>query len=70
MPNLKFAAAVTTFCSAIALAATIHAAQAQSPSATPAPITIIRAGTLIDGTSDKPTKNQVIFVQGDRIIKV
>jgi imidazolonepropionase-like amidohydrolase len=70
MPNLKFAAAVTTFCAAIALAATIHAAQAQTPSATPAPITIIRAGTLIDGTSDKPTKNQVIFVQGDRIIKV
>jgi len=35
-----------------------------------APITIIRAGTLIDGTSAKPIKNQVIFVQGDRIIKV
>jgi imidazolonepropionase-like amidohydrolase len=31
---------------------------------------VIRAGTLIDGTSDAPRKNQLIFVRGDRIEKV
>lgn len=35
-----------------------------------APLTVIRAGTLIDGTSDPPKKNQLIFVRGDRIEKV
>jgi imidazolonepropionase-like amidohydrolase len=31
---------------------------------------VIRAGTLIDGTSDAPRKNQLVFVQGGRIEKV
>jgi len=31
---------------------------------------VIRAGALIDGTSDGPRKNQLIFVRGDRIEKV
>lgn len=35
-----------------------------------APLTVIRAGTLIDGTSDAPKKNQLIFVRGDHIEKV
>jgi imidazolonepropionase-like amidohydrolase len=34
------------------------------------PITVIRAGTLIDGVSDAPRKNQLIFVRGERIEKV
>jgi imidazolonepropionase-like amidohydrolase len=38
--------------------------------AKPAALTIIRAGTLIDGTSEAPLKNQLIFVRGDRIEKV
>jgi imidazolonepropionase-like amidohydrolase len=43
-------------------------AQAQS---TPAnSLTVIRAGTLIDGASDTPKKNQLIFVRGDHIEKV
>ena len=70
MPILKFAATATIFCAAIALAATIHAAQAQAPSATNDGFTIIRAGTLIDGTSNTPLKNQLIFIQNDRIVKV
>jgi imidazolonepropionase-like amidohydrolase len=41
------------------------AAQAQTP-----PLTVIRAGVLIDGTSDAPRKNQLIFVRGNRIEKV
>ena len=69
MLTLKFAAA-TTFCAAIALVATIHAAQAQAPSATTEGVTVIRAGTLIDGTSNAPLKNQIIVIKDDRIIKV
>jgi imidazolonepropionase-like amidohydrolase len=35
-----------------------------------APLTVIRAGTLIDGQSETPRKNQLIFVRGQRIEKV
>jgi imidazolonepropionase-like amidohydrolase len=35
-----------------------------------ATLTVIRAGTLIDGTSDTPRKNQLVFVRGERIEKV
>src|SRR6202030_4040264 len=35
-----------------------------------APLTVIRAGTLIDGVSESPRKNQLIFVSGKRIEKV
>ncbi len=34
------------------------------------PLTVIRAGTLIDGVSETPRKNQFIFVRGERIEKV
>ena len=43
------------------------AAAAQAP--TPA-VTVIRAGTLIDGTADAPRRNQVIIIRGDRIESV
>jgi len=33
-------------------------------------LTVIRAGVLIDGASDAPRKNQLIFVRGDRIEKI
>src|SRR6266478_5875238 len=46
------------------------AARAQSTTQAAAALTVIRAGTLIDGTSDGPRKNQLIFVRGDRIEKV
>jgi imidazolonepropionase-like amidohydrolase len=35
-----------------------------------ASLTVIRAGTLIDGQSESPRKNQLIFVRGHRIQKV
>src|SRR3989449_6211949 len=35
-----------------------------------APLTVIRAGTLIDGVSASPRKNQLIFLRGERIEKV
>src|SRR5260370_22551550 len=34
------------------------------------PLTVIRAGTLIDGVSEAPRKNHLIFVRGERIEKV
>lgn len=43
-------------------------AAAQSPS--PDPVTIIRAGVLIDGKSDQPKTNQVIVIRGKRIVSV
>ncbi len=45
-------------------------ARAQSTPQTAAALTVIRAGTLIDGTSAAPRKNQLIFVRGGRIEKV
>jgi imidazolonepropionase-like amidohydrolase len=44
-------------------------ARAQSP-ARPEQVTVIRAGTLIDGSNAAPRKNQLIFVRGKRIEKV
>jgi len=35
-----------------------------------APLTVIRAGTLIDGAADGARRNQLIFVRGDRIERV
>lgn len=53
-----------TFC----LSAGVVHAQSNAPASVP--LTVIRAGTLIDGTSDAPQKNQLIFVQGNKIEKV
>jgi imidazolonepropionase-like amidohydrolase len=35
-----------------------------------APLIVIRAGSLIDGTNDAPRKNQLIFVRGKKIEKI
>lgn len=42
----------------------------QSAQKETASLTVIRAGSLIDGTSDAPRKNQLIFVRGKRIERV
>jgi len=44
--------------------------QGQTKKVEEKPLTVIRAGTLIDGQSDTPRKNQLIFVRGNRIEKV
>ena len=44
--------------------------RAQTQKTETAPLTVIRAGTLIDGQSETPRKNQLIFVRGQRIQKV
>jgi imidazolonepropionase-like amidohydrolase len=38
--------------------------------ATPQPVTVIRAGTLIDGKSDQQRRNQLIVIRGNRIESV
>jgi imidazolonepropionase-like amidohydrolase len=52
----------------LALLFSCLAAAQTSPS--PEPVTIIRAGTLIDGKSAQPLRNQVIVVRGNRIVSV
>lgn len=43
----------------------------QTPAAIPQrTLTVIKTGTLIDGVSDAPRQNQLIFVRGERIEKV
>jgi imidazolonepropionase-like amidohydrolase len=39
-------------------------------SQTPPPVTVIRAGVLIDGKSDRPLRDQVIVIRGNRIESV
>ncbi|HKW57902.1 MAG TPA: amidohydrolase family protein [Candidatus Acidoferrum sp.] len=45
-------------------------ARAQNPASSADSLTVIRAGTLIDGASETPRKNQLIFVRGERIERV
>ena len=45
-------------------------ARGQATPQSPATLTVIRAGTLIDGTSETARKNQLIFVRAGRIEKV
>src|SRR5262249_12328665 len=51
---------------AVCLASAICLAQGSSST----PVTVIRAGTLIDGRSNSPKKNQVIIIRGDHIDQV
>ncbi|HKO03838.1 MAG TPA: amidohydrolase family protein [Candidatus Acidoferrales bacterium] len=44
-------------------------ARGQSPAGA-GTLTVIRAGTLIDGTSDAPVHNKLVFIRGERIEKV
>ncbi len=57
-------------CFTLALTFCCAGARGQSTSPSPASLTVIRAGTLIDGVSETPKKNQLIFVRGEHIEKV
>ena len=48
----------------------VNAVHAQVPAAATASLTVIRAGSLIDGQADAARSNQLIFVRGHRIEKV
>jgi imidazolonepropionase-like amidohydrolase len=56
------------FAGLISAVAASTVAWAQTPF--PATLTVIRAGTLIDGQSDATRKNQLIFIRGARIEKI
>src|SRR5215470_11358834 len=56
------------FCLILTLAVVVVAQEQGKP--TVQPVTIIRAGTLIDGKSDQPRHDQVIVVRGNRIESV
>src|SRR5207245_9498579 len=57
-------------CAVAALATSASVSLGQSGGQGAAPLTVIRAGTLIDGVSEAPRKNQLIFVRGERLEKV
>src|SRR5580765_624233 len=44
--------------------------KAQNPSTPSNGLTVIKAGSLIDGTTDAARKNQLIFIRGERVEKV
>ena len=57
-------------CAMVMLAVTASLSLGQSAGQGAAALTVIRAGTLIDGVSEAPRKNQLIFVRAERIEKV
>ena len=70
MGNGSFRAVVLTLCAAMLGLTSGELARAQNTPQAAATVTVIRAGTLIDGVSETPRKNQLIFVRGERIEKV
>src|SRR5712672_4497244 len=54
----------------LTLVCALTASRAQSPSPPAEQITVIRAGTVIDGSNASPRKNQLIFIRGNRIEKL
>jgi imidazolonepropionase-like amidohydrolase len=55
----------------IFLLAAIDITGQKTPAGSPAnALTVIRAGALLDGTSDTVRKNQLVFIRGERIEKV
>jgi imidazolonepropionase-like amidohydrolase len=59
---------VSMFVILLSLATAVLGQQANGPTARS--VTVIRAGTLIDGKSDSPRHNQVIVIRGNRIESV
>jgi imidazolonepropionase-like amidohydrolase len=57
-------------CAAISLILAAGSLRGQTAAPAADSLTVIRAGTLIDGASNAPRKNQLIFVRGERIEKV
>ncbi|MFI5059366.1 MAG: amidohydrolase family protein [Candidatus Acidiferrales bacterium] len=55
---------------AVSLILTAGIARSQSALPPATALTVIRAGSLIDGTSEAPRKNQLIFVRGSKVERV
>ncbi len=54
----------------LSLLAAPAAGQAAPPAAQKEQVTVIRAGTLMDGKSEQPRRNQLIVIRGNRIASV
>ena len=52
------------------LACAVSAGWAQNSGPVLKPLTVIRAGVLIDGESNSPRRNQVIIIRGNQIVEV
>src|SRR2546425_1788453 len=52
------------------LACAVSAGWAQNSGSVLQPLTVIRAGVLIDGESNSPRRNQVIIIRGNQIVEV
>jgi len=61
---------VKNFCWMLLLAVCVSASAQESGSTNPQPVTVIRAGSLIDGKSNTPRHDQMIVVRGNRIESV
>jgi imidazolonepropionase-like amidohydrolase len=63
------AATLVLFATALA-SLSVDLARAQKEADAPGSVVVVRAGTLIDGVSEAPRRNQLIFVRGQRIERV
>src|SRR5262245_43610763 len=70
MANVSLRASFLILCAGIMGLASKDSGRAQSTPQTSGAMTVIRAGTLIDGVSETPRKNQLIFVHGQKIVRV
>src|SRR5437879_4308356 len=70
MRKVSLYVALLILCAAALVLMKGDVARGQSAPQTPGTLTVIRAGTLIDGVSQTPRKNQLVFVRGERIEKL
>src|SRR5215467_3959141 len=70
MRNGNLRAAILLLCAGILGLTAEDFVLAQSAPQSSGALTVIRAGTLIDGVSETPRKNQLIFVNGQKIVRV
>jgi imidazolonepropionase-like amidohydrolase len=70
MRKVSLYVALLILCAAVLVLLKGIVARGQSAPQTAETLTVIRAGTLIDGVGQTPRKNQLVFVRGERIEKV
>jgi imidazolonepropionase-like amidohydrolase len=70
MRKVTLHVALLILCAAALVLPKGDVARGQSAPQIPGTLTVIRAGTLIDGVSRTPRKNRLVFVRGERIEKV
>jgi len=70
MRNGTFRVAILILCAGLLVLTAKTFLLAQTAPQSSGVVTVIRAGTLIDGVSESPRKNQLIFVRGEKIVRV